>query len=106
MGSEQSAPAQGGTASGPGGAQRPPVDFDYDAYLAGPNQISLAVTSLGGVPGYNAYHSSVLVNDDEFFFDGNGKKSQFFFLGFWWKQLRGIQFHCTKRNLSDSILFP
>mmetsp|Transcript_44682 Transcript_44682/g.106018 ORF Transcript_44682/g.106018 Transcript_44682/m.106018 type:complete len:262 (-) Transcript_44682:183-968(-) len=38
----------------------------------GNNKVQLAVSVLGGVPGLTAYHSSVVVNDEEFFFSDGG----------------------------------
>merc|ERR550537_1634853 len=34
--------------------------------------VVLAVSELGGVPGCKAYHTSVVIDGEEFFFDGNG----------------------------------
>ncbi|CAJ1373109.1 unnamed protein product [Effrenium voratum] len=39
------------------------------------NQVQLAVSVLGGVPGATAYHSSVVVNGDEYFFSDGGISS-------------------------------
>lgn len=36
------------------------------------NKVQLAVSQLGGVPGAAAYHSSVIINDEEFFFSDGG----------------------------------
>lgn len=48
-------------------------DFDRSAYYAGgKNTLQLAYSPLGGMPGVSAYHTSVIVNGEEFFFDGNG----------------------------------
>lgn len=51
----------------------PAADFDRSAYYAGGNNtVQLAYSPLGGMPGLSAYHTSVIVNGEEFFFDGNG----------------------------------
>lgn len=39
------------------------------------NKVQLAVSVLGGVPGATAYHSSVVVNGEEFFFSDGGISS-------------------------------
>lgn len=39
------------------------------------NKVELAVSVLGGVPGATAYHSSVVVNGEEFFFSDGGIQS-------------------------------
>merc|ERR1719387_2834697 len=39
---------------------------------AAKNQVQLAVSMLGGVPGATAYHSSVVVNGEEYFFSDGG----------------------------------
>ncbi|CAK0817004.1 unnamed protein product, partial [Prorocentrum cordatum] len=41
----------------------------------GKNKVQLAVSVLGGVPGATAYHSSVVVNGEEFFFSDGGVSS-------------------------------
>eukprot|EP00746_Dinoflagellata_sp_MGD_P027683 gnl/MRDRNA2_/MRDRNA2_165335_c0_seq1.p1 gnl/MRDRNA2_/MRDRNA2_165335_c0~~gnl/MRDRNA2_/MRDRNA2_165335_c0_seq1.p1 ORF type:complete len:217 (+),score=46.91 gnl/MRDRNA2_/MRDRNA2_165335_c0_seq1:61-711(+) len=70
MGAKQSAyqaPDEGsgqpaGSANAAGSAA-PPV---------GNNKVELAVSVLGGVPGATAYHSSVVVNGEEYFFSDGG----------------------------------
>lgn len=69
----------------PGGARRPsgqqPQDqktgFGYDAQAisnqrAPTNVVQVAVSPIGGIPGAQAYHSSVIINGEEFSFSDGG----------------------------------
>lgn len=59
-----------GTSGSSGGNAAPGGNFDRTAYYAGgSNPVQLAYSPLGGIPGMAAYHTSVIVNGEEFFFD-------------------------------------
>mmetsp|Transcript_1522 Transcript_1522/g.4190 ORF Transcript_1522/g.4190 Transcript_1522/m.4190 type:complete len:233 (-) Transcript_1522:162-860(-) len=83
----------GGQQSTPGGPQdAQPAQPRYgDAPAAqapkGNNKVQLAVSPLGGVPGATAYHSSIVVNDEEFFFSDSGVTSA-----------RGLMSHQNPQN--------
>mmetsp|Transcript_6004 Transcript_6004/g.14871 ORF Transcript_6004/g.14871 Transcript_6004/m.14871 type:complete len:270 (+) Transcript_6004:2549-3358(+) len=49
--------------------------FDRKKYYEGPNEIQLAFSPLGGAGAFTAWHTSVVVNGVEYFFDGNGIES-------------------------------
>jgi len=71
MGNQQAVEKQGA----PG--QQPKQGFGYDAQVnsnkpVATNKIQLAVSPIGGVPGAQAYHSSVIVNGEEFSFSDGG----------------------------------
>jgi len=71
MGNQQAAAQQGA----PG--EQPKQGFGYDAQAISnspvpTNKIQLAVSPIGGVPGAQAYHSSVIVNGEEFSFSDGG----------------------------------
>ncbi|CAD7943982.1 unnamed protein product [Amoebophrya sp. A120] len=60
--------------SSAGDGNQDPI-IDRSQYYDGPNVIELAYSPLGGFGGFTAYHSSVVVNGTEYFFDGNGIES-------------------------------
>mmetsp|Transcript_12248 Transcript_12248/g.22680 ORF Transcript_12248/g.22680 Transcript_12248/m.22680 type:complete len:255 (-) Transcript_12248:116-880(-) len=66
--------AQGAAGSGTVGSSSGSGSLS-SAVKEGKNKVQLAVSVLGGVPGYTAYHSSVVVNDEEFFFSDGGVQS-------------------------------
>jgi len=71
MGNQQAVEKQ----AAPG--QQAPKGFGYDAQAISnkpvpTNKIQLAVSPIGGVPGAQAYHSSVIVNGEEFSFSDGG----------------------------------
>mmetsp|Transcript_11396 Transcript_11396/g.27405 ORF Transcript_11396/g.27405 Transcript_11396/m.27405 type:complete len:248 (-) Transcript_11396:131-874(-) len=67
MGGQQSA-AKDAAGQQPGDA----TSSSHGKGRAANNQVQLAVSPLGGVPGATAYHSSVIVNGDEYFFSDGG----------------------------------
>ncbi|CAE7750903.1 unnamed protein product [Symbiodinium sp. KB8] len=67
MGGQQSA-AKDAAGQQPGDA----TSSSHGKGRAANNQVQLAVSPLGGVPGATAYHSSVIVNGDEYFFSDAG----------------------------------
>ncbi|CAE7514108.1 unnamed protein product [Symbiodinium natans] len=68
MGGQQSA-AKDAAGQPPGGDA---TSSSHGKGRAANNQVQLAVSPLGGVPGATAYHSSVVVNGDEYFFSDGG----------------------------------
>ncbi|CAE7707605.1 unnamed protein product [Symbiodinium pilosum] len=68
MGGQQSA-AKDAAGQGPGGDA---TSSSHGKGRVANNQVQLAVSPLGGVPGATAYHSSVIVNGDEYFFSDAG----------------------------------
>mmetsp|Transcript_93538 Transcript_93538/g.260449 ORF Transcript_93538/g.260449 Transcript_93538/m.260449 type:complete len:245 (-) Transcript_93538:88-822(-) len=81
MGGNQSSegqPANAGPGSGTGssGASAGTGGHATSSWLtskaAPKNKVELAVSMLGGIPGATAYHSSVVVNGEEFFFSDAG----------------------------------
>mmetsp|Transcript_56811 Transcript_56811/g.132428 ORF Transcript_56811/g.132428 Transcript_56811/m.132428 type:complete len:233 (-) Transcript_56811:49-747(-) len=71
MGGKESKGGQPGGASnaGPGGSSSGGL---LASKSTPKNKVELAVSPLGGIPGVSAYHSSVLVNGEEFFFSDAG----------------------------------
>eukprot|EP00929_Paragymnodinium_shiwhaense_P069003 TRINITY_DN34815_c0_g1_i1.p1 TRINITY_DN34815_c0_g1~~TRINITY_DN34815_c0_g1_i1.p1 ORF type:complete len:261 (-),score=78.69 TRINITY_DN34815_c0_g1_i1:66-848(-) len=77
MGGQQSQQpaAPGGDGQGPaasGGYGRDGPAISSKPAVVPTNKVQLAVSPLGGVPGASAYHSSVVVNGEEFFFSDGG----------------------------------
>eukprot|EP00913_Durusdinium_trenchii_P032820 g30725.t1 len=70
MGGQQSA-AKSSAAPGPDG-QGDASSSNFGKGRTANNQVQLAVSVLGGVPGATAYHSSVIVNGHEYFFSDGG----------------------------------
>lgn len=52
-----------------------PSEDDHKKYWEGKNKVQLAYSPMGGVGGFTAYHTSVVVNGDEWFFDDGGVMS-------------------------------
>lgn len=69
MGSSQSSE---GESAAPQQQKATLTEDERKKYYEGPNVIQLAYSVLGGVPGAQAYHTSVVINGTEFFFDGSG----------------------------------
>jgi len=67
MGGQQSA-----AKAAPGDGQGDASSSSFGKGRPANNQVQLAVSVLGGVPGATAYHSSVIVNGHEFFFSDGG----------------------------------
>lgn len=61
-----------------GGQERPTTGFGYGGAFGGSsepqpqNKVQIAVSVLAGIPGATAYHSSILVNGEEFSFSDAG----------------------------------
>lgn len=58
-----------------GGPPKQDLQIDRAKYYDGPNKVQLAYSVLGGIPGVQAFHTSVIVNNVEYFFDNNGIES-------------------------------
>lgn len=69
---QQPAAAPSGGSAPSGGYGRDVVAMTSTPVVAKTNAVQLAVSPLGGVPGASAYHSSVVVNGEEFFFSEGG----------------------------------
>mmetsp|Transcript_45382 Transcript_45382/g.98467 ORF Transcript_45382/g.98467 Transcript_45382/m.98467 type:complete len:228 (+) Transcript_45382:45-728(+) len=72
MGNKGSTEAKDGSAPPPPADMGPPPTEPTGKFV---NKVQLAASVLGGVPPMCAYHTSVLINDEEFFFDMGGVMS-------------------------------
>uniref|UniRef100_A0A0G4FI26 PPPDE domain-containing protein n=1 Tax=Chromera velia CCMP2878 TaxID=1169474 RepID=A0A0G4FI26_9ALVE len=77
MGANQTSEAPQGAPAGPSqSSASPPAKSGSTGRIIDPakakNKVQLAATVLGGIPPFQAYHTSVVVNGEEYFFDMGG----------------------------------
>eukprot|EP00747_Dinoflagellata_sp_TGD_P165938 gnl/TRDRNA2_/TRDRNA2_187990_c0_seq1.p1 gnl/TRDRNA2_/TRDRNA2_187990_c0~~gnl/TRDRNA2_/TRDRNA2_187990_c0_seq1.p1 ORF type:complete len:281 (+),score=52.49 gnl/TRDRNA2_/TRDRNA2_187990_c0_seq1:96-845(+) len=82
-------PPQGGSSQAPANGGQPSSSSSMLTSSApkATNKVQIAVSVLGGMPGATAYHSSIVVNDEEYFFSDGGIAST-----------KGLQSHKNPQN--------